>query len=132
MCNYSGHIGANVKNIFHNPNIRSYVSYNDKQLHIWKDDNAELVNSMNFFDETESHAISCVTYSKAHMLYFAISTDFKLYLFNEHLLNVGWVPLDVRLVTYIQYIEHKQMLVTGGIDGCYMFKFFSYSKSDPR
>lgn len=30
--------GGAVKKIFYNRNIRSYVSYNEKQLHIWRQD----------------------------------------------------------------------------------------------
>ena len=49
--NGAGHI----KKIFYNKNISSFVSYTEKQLHVWKDDDGELVNSIKFFDETQSH-----------------------------------------------------------------------------
>ena len=44
--------GGAVKNIFYNKNIRSYVSFNEKQVHIWKADGGQQVMNINFFDET--------------------------------------------------------------------------------
>jgi hypothetical protein len=66
------------------------------------------------------------------MLYLAISTDFKLYIFNEHLLLIGWIPINMRLVYFAYFYEEKSTLITGGIDGCFMFKFYAQSKYDPK
>lgn len=44
--------GGPVKNIFYNENIRSYVSYNEKQLHVWRANNSQQVMGINFFDAT--------------------------------------------------------------------------------
>ena len=33
--------GGQVKDIFYNNNIRSYISYNEKQLHVWKASNGQ-------------------------------------------------------------------------------------------
>lgn len=120
---YNRHSGAGqVKKIIYNPNIRAFVSYNEKQMHIWKEDNAVQLNQITFFDETQSHNISCIVYSPKNFLYFAVSTDFKLFLFNEHLILIGWLPLDVRLVHYMYFCETNSVLITAGIDGCFMFK----------
>jgi len=124
--------GGQVKKIFFNKNIRSFVSYNEKQLHVWRADNGQQVMNINFFDETQSHTISCIVYSSTHMLYFAISTDFKLHIFNEHLIRIGWLPLKVRLVHFAYFCEEKSMLITGGIDGCFMFKIHVKSKYDAK
>jgi hypothetical protein len=123
---------GHVKDIFYNRNIRSYVSYNEKHLHIWKATNGQQVMSVNFFDETQSHSISCIVYSARHMLYFAISTDFKLHIFNEHLILIGWFPLDVRLVHFAYFYEDKSTLITAGIDGCFMFKIEIINKYEPK
>lgn len=130
ITNYKRHTtgGGQVKKIFYNKNIRSYVSYNEKQLHVWREDNGEQVQSINFFDETQSHQISCIVYSQEHMLYLAISTDFKLHIFNEHLIRVGWMPLNVRLIYHAFFYEEKSTLITAGIDGCFMFRFTVNSK----
>jgi hypothetical protein len=66
------------------------------------------------------------------MLYLAISTDFKLYIFNEHLLLIGWIPINMRLVHLAYFHEEKSTLITGGIDGCFMFKFQVRSKYEPK
>jgi hypothetical protein len=66
------------------------------------------------------------------MIYLAISTDFKLHIFNEHLIHVGWFPLKVRLVHFAHFVEEKSTLITGGIDGCFMFKFMIRSKYEPK
>lgn len=34
---------------------RAYVSYNEKNLHVWKAENEEQIFYVNFFDETKSH-----------------------------------------------------------------------------
>ena len=66
------------------------------------------------------------------MLYLAISTDFKLYIFNELLLLIGWIPINMRLVHLAHFQEEKSTLITGGIDGCFMFKFSTKSKYEPK
>ena len=66
------------------------------------------------------------------MLYLAISTDFKLHIFNAHLILIGWLPLKVRLVNFAYFYEEKSLLITGGIDGCHMFKFDVISKYEPK
>lgn len=88
--------------------------------------------NINFFDETSSHTISTIVYSATHQLYFAISTDFKLHIFNEHLILVGWLPLKVRLVHFAYFYEEKSTLITAGIDGCFMFKINVKSKYEPK
>lgn len=123
---------GHLKDIIHNKNIRSFVSYNDKHLHVWREHTAQQVMNVNFFDETQSHTISCIVYSSKFMLYFAISTDFKLHIFNEHLIFVGWFPLDARLVHYAYFIEETSTLITAGIDGCFLFKLYIQNKYEPK
>lgn len=43
---------GHLKNILFNPNIRSYVSYNEKHLHIWRGTDAHQVAKCDFFNET--------------------------------------------------------------------------------
>ena len=66
------------------------------------------------------------------MLYLVISTDFKLHLFNEHLLHVGLLPLNIRLITRAYFHESKSTLITAGIDGVFMFKLNVKNKYDPK
>ena len=44
--------GGQVKDIFLNKNIRSFVSYNEKQLHVWRASNGQQVQTVNFHDAT--------------------------------------------------------------------------------
>ena len=53
-------------------NNRAYVSYNEKCLHVWKPDTEEQIFYVNFFDETKSHHISCIVYSKKYHVTFNI------------------------------------------------------------
>ena len=87
---------------------------------------------INFFNDTSSHSISTIVYSSVDQLYFAISTDFKLHIFNEHLIWVGWLPLKVRLVHFAHFYESKSTLITAGIDGCYMFPIKINSKYESK
>lgn len=66
------------------------------------------------------------------MIYLAISTDFKIHIFNEHMVLIDSLPLKVRLVNFAFFSEETAMLITGGIDGCFMFKFKFNSKYDPK
>ena len=66
------------------------------------------------------------------MLYLAISTDFKMHIFNELLIRIGWLPLNVRLIYFAHFYEEESTLITAGIDGVFMFKFNTKTKYDPR
>ena len=97
------------------------MSYNEKQIHVWSQQTGEQLFVVNFFEETRSHQISCMTYSLQHYLYLVISTDFKLHVFNENLILVESIPMKTRLINQCYFYEKEQLLVTAGIDGCYFF-----------
>jgi len=60
---YAKQAGTEVKEVLYNKNIQSFISYNDKQIHVWRKENGETVSAINLFDETGSYHISCVVYS---------------------------------------------------------------------
>ena len=84
----------------------------------------------------------------------AISGDFKLHVFNEHLNKIATLPLKVRLINFAYFYEENNTtsnevkpktsygaheeekksgkLITAGIDGCYMFEFVIKCKYDPK
>jgi len=103
---------------------------------VWRPDTEEQLFSVNFFDETKSHAISFIIYSARHQIYIAISTDFKLLVFNEHLNFIQALPLKIRLINFAYFYEKnkegKSILITAGIDGCFMFEFKVNCKYDPK
>ena len=66
------------------------------------------------------------------MLYLVITTDFKLHIFNEHLIHVGCFPLNVRLIYFSYFFEKNSTLITTGIDGVFMFKLNVKNKYDPK
>jgi hypothetical protein len=137
-------MGQPIKEVLYNEMIKSNVSYNEKQLHVWNDKGQ--VNQVEVLADTGSQEISCVCYCPQYLLYFVASTDFKLHVFNEHLLLVGWLPLDVSQIHCMVFIPGKEKkrshdgpsqlywdkLVTGGINGCYMFPFRMLSKYKPQ
>lgn len=51
LCVYDKH-KVLINDIFLNPNINSFVSYNDKQLHSWNPENKEIISSI-IFNDTE-------------------------------------------------------------------------------
>ena len=133
VCGYKKHAGlVPVKDLVVNENIKSYVTYSEKQIHIWSSDNANQLKELDFFEATQSHTISCVVYCKKYMIYLAISEDFKVHVFNEHLRPIGYLPLNTRLVNYAYFYEEKSILITAGIDGCFMYKLNVLSKYEPR
>ena len=36
--------GGPIKDIFYNKNIKAFVSYNEKQIHVWKEQNGQQLN----------------------------------------------------------------------------------------
>ena len=96
-----------VKRVIYNPVSKSYVSYNEKQLHIWRANSGATIASIDFFDTTLSHSISCMCYARKYMIYLVVSTDFKIHIFNELLIWLGWLPLKVRLVNFIAFNEER-------------------------
>ena len=95
---YTKHGAQGVKDVLFNPNTKAFVSYNEKQIHVWSQQTGEQLFVVNFFEETRSHQISCMTYSLQHYLYLVISTDFKLHVFNENLILVESIPMKTRLI----------------------------------
>jgi len=62
----------------------------------------------------------------------AISSDFKLHIFNEHLIHIKWLPLKIRLINYAYFYEDESKLITAGVDGCFMFQFNVTAKYEPK
>ena len=54
-------------------------------------------------------------------MYFVISTDFKIHVFNEHLILIRQLPLKIRLIQYVYFLEEENKLITAGVDGCFLF-----------
>ena len=62
----------------------------------------------------------------------AISTDFKLHIFNEHLNHIKALPLKIRLIHFAYFDDKESKLITAGIDGCFMFDFKVICKYEPK
>ena len=113
---YNKHVeGLQIRNCIHNETIKGFVSFSEKQINVWTSDKFNQVETeghthftTNFFDDTGSHSISCLTYSKAMFFYLVVSTDFKLHLFNDYLYYAGYFPLRTRLVNFIDTIDEGQ------------------------
>jgi WD40 repeat protein len=110
-------------------------------MHVWDPTNSHTIFSVNFFDIAASHSVSCLTYSSKYHLYIAVTTDFKLLVFNEHLKYVKQkdehgvvkpIELKVRLVNHIHFSEKDSKLVTAGVGGCFIFDFTVKTKYDPK
>ncbi|CAI2378793.1 unnamed protein product [Moneuplotes crassus] len=132
---------SQVKGVIWNPNLNCFASYDEKNLHLWDPENSTTVFSANFFDTAGSHCVSCVTYSTRYRLYMAVTTDFKLLIYNELLRyvkqkdqdgNVKPIELRVRLVNNIHFWEHRSKLITAGVGGCFVFDFRVKTKYDPK
>jgi hypothetical protein len=116
----------------------AYLSFTDKQMHLWrimKKDKEGLYAKIQFnvrlLEHTNSRNISCIAYSNTLYLYFLVSTDFKLHIFNEYLFYVGFFNLPSRLVSYICIIDEKRQIITGGVDGCFQYQIMLSNNYDP-
>jgi len=67
-------------------------------------------------------------------LYLIVTSDFKFIFLNE--LNIVVKPhIDmsaIRLVNHVQFYDEKDLLITGGIDGVFIFNFDYKGKYDPK
>jgi WD40 repeat protein len=118
--------------VFQNENINSIISFTEKHIHVWAADDGDQMKVKAFFDDTGSHSISCVTYSKKNHLYMIVSTDFKLHVFNEFLNYVGQFSLQSRLVNNVIFLDQTSQLLTAGIDGCFIHHFVVRNKYEPK
>ena len=130
-CSYLMHT-SQVKDIFWNSNINCFASYDEKNLHVWDPSNGRQISTVNFFDTAQSHIVSWVTYSKRYHLYMAITTDFKLLIYNENLKFTGSLELKVRLINFIHFWDKESKLITAGVGGWYVYDFKVKTKYEPR
>jgi len=77
-----------VDGCLYNPNTKAFVSYNQKQIHVWNELTGMRIFKIDLYQETKSHNISAFCYSRQKMLYFVISTDNRLHTFNENMICV--------------------------------------------
>lgn len=120
---YTKHNKAKITSIFWNQNLNAYATYDEKTMHVWNPQNGENLFKVNFFDAAKTHSVSCAIYTNKLSLYLAATTDFKLLVFNEHLHFVQALPLKVRLINFMHFLEDKLKIITAGIDGCFVFTF---------
>ena len=52
-----------------------------------------------------------------------MSADFKLHIFNEHLVHQREILLKTRQINHAVFIDSENKLVTGGVDGVLVFQF---------
>ena len=102
----------------YSPTTKAFVSYSDKQIHVWNELTGKMIFRIHLFEETKSHCIASMCYSEARRLYFVIATDFKMHVFNENLICVDTVKTETRLVHRCQYYDKEDIIVTAGVDGC--------------
>ena len=51
------------------------------------------------------------------------STDFKVHIFNDRLLLTRTLPLKIRLINCMHYLDQQDILICGGVDGTFLIKF---------
>lgn len=82
--------------------------------------------------KTNSSVIT-MAYSKKYLLYCIVTSDFKFVFMNE-LYNVIKPSLEMshlRLVTHLHFYDEKDLLITAGNEGVYIFKFKYEGKYNP-
>jgi hypothetical protein len=86
-----------------------------------------------FFDETHSHLIMDLAYSRSLLLYFVVSDDLKMHLFNEQLKYLGYFPMKNGSVTHVKIIESQRKIVTVGMQSCIIYNLnVKNRKYDPK
>lgn len=87
-----------ILGLFLNTNVDAFVSYSKSNLHVWSARCGAQLVATSLLDVTGSETINAAAYSRSLRLYFVASSDFKIHLFNEYFVYVGWFPLNIRLV----------------------------------
>jgi hypothetical protein len=75
--------------------------------------------------KTSHSSITTIAYSPKYRLYLIITSDFKFLFLNE-LNNLVEPPLDmssIRLVNHAYFYDELDLLITGGINGVFIFNF---------
>lgn len=89
---------------------------------MWSIVTGDLLFRVDFLQETKSPAIASMCYSRRYMLYFVLSTDFKLHIYNGNLIRVSEVPLQTSLLRYCLFYDENSLFIAGGIDGVCVFE----------
>ena len=117
--------------MLYNPNLKAFVSRNEKQIHVWSQFNGNQLFKVNFYEETKSHAISAMCYSPRYMLYFIFSADFRLHIYNANMIRICDMATKTSLQTHCFFYDEGDQLFAGGVDGCYVFQLQIINKYQP-
>jgi WD40 repeat protein len=76
--------------------------------------------------------IITVAFSRKFRLYAVVTADFKMHFLNELLFLVDEFDLaSIRLVNFVYFNDKDDTVITGGIDGVFVFRFNYQSKYKP-
>ena len=94
------------------------VSFSSKHIHVW-----DCVTGDQIISKSLDADISAITYSHKLHIYFVVTTDFKLHIYNEYLCYVGQFPFLIRLISYLWYDDKEDVITAAGVDGCYVINY---------
>jgi hypothetical protein len=60
---YSKHNRLPIRGVIYNPNMKAFVSYNAKQIHVWSELSGASLFKVDFQQETKSHNVAAMAYS---------------------------------------------------------------------
>ena len=110
---------------------RVNVTFDSKTIHFWSTLHPAIIDDVakpkviKVVDLIKTHAaVSTVAYSPKYRLYLIISTDFKFIFLNEIFNVIDQCDMsDIRLVSHAYFHDEQDLLITGGVNGVFLFKF---------
>lgn len=106
------------------------VSYDPKNINLWSAHSCKVIRLL---DLTKQHnSIVAVAYTPKYRLYLIVTSDFKFIFLNNCHNVVKTIDMSyLRLVNEVAFYDEKDLLITAGVDGVFIFKFLYTGNYSP-
>jgi hypothetical protein len=107
-----------------NPHSQVFASLDDKNLCLF-DNTGNLKGTINFFEETQTHLISCFLHAQKYLVYILISSDFKMLVYSEvlELIHKAEMSRTGSRVLAAYFLESRSVLILVGISAVRILDF---------
>ena len=113
-----------MKQVLWNPHSQVFASLDDKNLCLF-DSAGGLKGTINFFEETQTHLISCFLHAQKYQVYVLISSDFKMLVYSEvlELIHKAEMSRTGSRVLAAYFLESRSVLILVGISAVRILDF---------
>ena len=113
-----------VKQVVWNPTSQVYASLDDKNMCLF-DTSGSVKGMINFFEETQTHLISCFLHVSKFKVYILISSDFKMLVYSEvlELIHKAEMSRTGSRVLSAYFLEPRNLLIMVGISAVRIVEF---------